>query len=87
MQLLGEAAPAALSAWGDVGILARRKLAIIGSLRCPASVILATHDLARTLVTDGEAVVGGFHSPVEKECLRLLLRGTGPVVFLSGEGA
>ena len=55
-------------------------------MQCPASVILATHDLARLWATNGEAVIGGFHSPVEKECLRLLLRGTGPVVICPARG-
>ena len=84
--LLGQSAPAALPALGDVGILARHKLGVIGSLQCPATVILATHDLARAWATNGEAVIGGFHSPVEKECLRLLLRGTGPVVICPARG-
>ncbi|MDI6736659.1 MAG: hypothetical protein QME42_10810, partial [bacterium] len=28
----------------------------------------------------GVAVIGGFHSPMECECLRILLRGTQPVI-------
>ncbi len=84
--ILGQDAPALMSALGDVGILARRSLGVIASLRCPASLILATHDLAQTWAANGEAVIGGFHSPVEKECLRLLLRGTGPVVICPARG-
>ncbi|MDG5996712.1 MAG: hypothetical protein E3K33_07075 [Candidatus Brocadia sp.] len=29
----------------------------------------------------GVAVVGGFHSPVERECLTVLLRGSQPVII------
>ena len=29
---------------------------------------------------DGVTVISGFHSPVEKECLRILLRGKQPII-------
>ena len=37
--------------------------------------------LARTLRDAGVTVIGGFHSPMEKECLSLLLRGAQPVII------
>jgi len=30
---------------------------------------------------DGVTVISGFHTPVEKECLRILLRGSQPVII------
>jgi predicted Rossmann fold nucleotide-binding protein DprA/Smf involved in DNA uptake len=39
-----------------------------------------TYDLARALRDRGVTVIGGFHTPMEKECLALLLRGSQPVV-------
>ena len=51
------------------------------SIRCPGNVILRTYDLARALREAGVPVIGGFHSPMEKECLDLLLRGRQPVVI------
>ncbi len=44
--------------------------------------ILQTYDLARALRDAGVPVIEGFHSPMEKECLDLLLllRGRQPVV-------
>ena len=34
----------------------------------------------------GTPVIGGFQTPMEKECLRLLLRGTQPVVVCPARG-
>jgi len=36
---------------------------------------------ARALRDAGVAVVGGFHSPMERECLDILLRGDQPVIL------
>jgi predicted Rossmann fold nucleotide-binding protein DprA/Smf involved in DNA uptake len=49
------------------------------SIRCPGKVILAVYDLARALRDAGVPVIGGFHTPMEKECLELLLRGNQPI--------
>src|SRR5207248_9104012 len=54
--------------------------------RCPGEAILQTYDLARALRDGGIPVIGGFHSPMEKECLALLLRGTQPVVVCPARG-
>lgn len=34
----------------------------------------------------GRYVIGGFHSPAEKECLRILLRGYTPVILCPARG-
>jgi predicted Rossmann fold nucleotide-binding protein DprA/Smf involved in DNA uptake len=44
------------------------------------------HDLARALRDAGIQVIGGFHSPMEKECLELLLRGPQSVVICPAQG-
>ena len=49
--------------------------------RCPGNVILRTYDLALPLREAGVPVIGGFHTPMEKECLEVLLRGQQPVVI------
>ncbi len=56
-------------------------LALYCSSHCPVSLILQAQDLAAALGQVGTAVVGGFHSPVEKEMLTVLLRGKGPLVI------
>jgi len=65
---------------GDVKILDSPLLGLLCSIRCPGRVIVQTYDLARALRDAGVPVIGGFHSPMEKECLDFLLRGKQPVV-------
>jgi hypothetical protein len=78
--LLGDRAPAMLAALGNLDILRQKKLALFCSVKCPGNLILQTYDLARALRDAGVTVIGGFHSPMEKECLTVLLRGTQPVI-------
>ena len=75
-----------IAARGNVAILDSRLLALFCSARCPGDLILKTYDLARKLRESGTTVVGGFHSPMERECLELLLRGTQPVVICPARG-
>lgn len=69
-----------LWALGNLAILQRRLLGFFCSTRCPGEMILQTYDLARALRDAGVTVISGFHSPMEKECLALLLPGTQPVI-------
>ena len=71
---------------GDLGILARPLLGLFCSKRCPGEIILLAYDIARALRDAGVPVIGGFHSPMEKECLELLLRGTQPLVVCPARG-
>jgi predicted Rossmann fold nucleotide-binding protein DprA/Smf involved in DNA uptake len=66
---------------GDARLLSRPLLGVLCSTRCPGQVILRTYDLAKELRAAAVPVIGGFHSPMEKETLELLLRGTQPVVI------
>jgi predicted Rossmann fold nucleotide-binding protein DprA/Smf involved in DNA uptake len=65
---------------GAVELLRKPALGLFCSIRCPGKVILAVYDLARALRDAGIPVIGGFHTPMEKECLDLLLRGEQPIV-------
>lgn len=78
---LGEHVPRTLNTLGNLASLSQRKIALFCSVRCPGDAILGAYDTARKLRDDGVTVVSGFHSPVEKECLRILLRGTQPVII------
>ena len=66
---------------GDPALLRGDKVGLFCSVRCPGDLILRAYDFAKKLRDDGVTVIGGFHSPVEKECLRILLRGTQPVII------
>ena len=54
---------------GNRDILRHPTLGLICSVQCPGSVIMKTFDAIRELRDAGVVVAGGFHSPMEKECL------------------
>jgi predicted Rossmann fold nucleotide-binding protein DprA/Smf involved in DNA uptake len=66
---------------GDLDILKTRLVGFFCSTKCPGSVIVQIYDLARALRDSSISVISGFHAPMERECLDLLLRGTQPVVI------
>ena len=55
--------------------------ALFCSKKCPGELILKTHDLAQTFKERGIPTIGGYHSPIEQECLRVLLRGIQPILL------
>lgn len=56
------------------------------SVRCPGGIILKSYDLAQKWRANGQAVMGGFHSPVEKEVLKIMLRSTAQVCIVLARG-
>lgn len=66
---------------GNLDHLDTRLLGFFCSSKCPGNVILDTYDLARELRDAPVTVIGGFHSPMERECLDLLLRGSRPIII------
>jgi predicted Rossmann fold nucleotide-binding protein DprA/Smf involved in DNA uptake len=83
---LGPLTPGTITAQGDVALLDSRPLAIFCSARCPGSLIVQASDLAHALGDEGSPVIGGFHTPVERACLEILLRGRGPVILCPARG-
>ena len=71
---------------GNTRLLEEPLTALFCSQRCPGDLILRTYDLARAMRDAGVPVIGGFQTPMEKECLRLLLRGSQPVVICPARG-
>ena len=81
-------APETIWARGNVALLTDREARLNGDLwalfcssRCPAQIILKAHELAQQFRASGVPTIGGYHSPVEKECLRVLLRGSQPIIL------
>ncbi len=70
-----------IRALGDLSLLQRPLLGFFCSVKCPGDLILRTYDLARALRDAGVPIISGFHSPIEKDCVDLLLRGSQPVVI------
>jgi len=60
--------------------------ALFCSAKCPSRVILPTYDQAAKWRDTGRCVISGFHSPVENECLQILLRGDAPVILSPARG-
>jgi predicted Rossmann fold nucleotide-binding protein DprA/Smf involved in DNA uptake len=77
----GLPATASMQAAGNLELLSTPKLGLMCSSQCPGSIVLKTYDLVRDLRDQGTVMVGGFHSPMEKECLGILLRGHQPIVI------
>jgi predicted Rossmann fold nucleotide-binding protein DprA/Smf involved in DNA uptake len=77
---LKSAAPSGLWFIGNAKILAEPKIGLFCSVRCPGEVIVGAHSTVRKLRDEGVTVISGFHSPVEKECLRILLEGKQPII-------
>ena len=65
-------------ALGNLDILTMPLLGFFCATRCPGNVILRTYDLALALREAGVPMIGGFHTPMEQECLEVLLRGQQP---------
>ena len=71
---------------GAPSILDRPKIALFCSVKCPGKLILQTYDLAQRFRHEGVLVVSPFHSPMEQECLRILLRSPNPVIWCLARG-
>lgn len=75
-------APASLYHVGNTAILERPLTAFFCSVRCPGNLLDRTFDLAQKWRAESRAVIGGFHSPVEKEVLSIMLRSTVPACIV-----
>jgi predicted Rossmann fold nucleotide-binding protein DprA/Smf involved in DNA uptake len=86
-QLLVLESPPALTVIGSLDVLQQQSwLAVFCSSRCPGSLIIQAQDVAHELVKQNTAVIGGFHSTVERELLRVLLRGTNSIIVVPARG-
>lgn len=77
---LGEPTPVMLAFLGPVEWLHGPLLGLLCSRECPGNAILATLDQAPEWVKAGRIVISGFHSPLEQQIFRSLLRRSGRAV-------
>ena len=80
-QHLGKDAPDTATAIGNLDILSHNSTSLFCSTKCPGDLIVKTYDIAQILRDAGMTVISGFHSPMERECLTILLRGAQPVII------
>ena len=78
--------PAIIAYIGNLALLKERKTALFCSVKCPGNEIIKTLDYALKLRDEGKILISGFHSPVEKECLNIYLRGESPVIVCPARG-
>jgi len=72
----------AVHAIGNTDLLKRPKTGLLCSRKCPADKILEAYDQFKAWAADPESVIiSSFHSPVERECLRLLLKGKAGIIL------
>ena len=86
VERLGPEASPRLRLLGNPDLLGLPKTALFCSVRCPGNAILAAYDKAARWRDERRCVISGFHSPVEKECLRILLRGSPPTIICPARG-
>ncbi|MHB1359801.1 MAG: DNA-processing protein DprA [Rhodocyclaceae bacterium] len=71
---------------GETALLDEPLLGLIASRECPGQVLLETIDRVPEWVKAGRVIVSGFHSPLEQQVLRSVLRRKGRVVKVLARG-
>src|SRR5215831_1445973 len=71
---------------GNAQILQEKLHAVLCSKACPGDKIIEAIDLAQRWRAENRPVVSGFHTSVEKECLRIFLRGPQHIVICAARG-
>ena len=83
---LGPSAPATLFIIGDPAPLQGSMTGFFCSKETPGATILKAFDQAAAWRDAGVCVISGFLSPLEQQCLDILLRGKQPIVWVLARG-
>jgi len=84
IERIGSEGTIQVAAVGQTRLLGLHKIAVFSSRQCPPDRMLLAFDWVRALPESGTALVGGFHSPIEQECLAIALRRRLPVIVCVG---
>ena len=76
----------ALHTLGNLNLLRLPLTALFCSRKCPGDAILKAYDMARDLREKETPVISGLHTPVERDMLKILLKGKGPIVACPARG-
>lgn len=71
---------------GNSALLKKPLDALLCSKACPGAKIIEALDLAQQWRAENRSVISGFHTAVEKECLRIFLRGPQHIVICPARG-
>jgi len=83
---LGANAPKSITVVGSPAPLSSPLTAFLCSKETPGATILKAFDQAAAWRDAGRCVISGFHSPLEKQCLDILLRGKQPIIMALARG-
>lgn len=67
---------------GDEALLKCEKVGFLASRRVPPEAVMRCLDWATRMRDEGVCVMSGFQSPLEKEVLNILLKGTSPLILV-----
>jgi predicted Rossmann fold nucleotide-binding protein DprA/Smf involved in DNA uptake len=78
--------PERLTGVGNSELLNTSLLGLLASRSCPGKILLQTIDRVPEWIESGWTFISGFHSPLEQQTLRSILRRGGRVVKLLARG-
>ncbi len=72
--------------FGNKDILNHHKTGFLSSRKCPADVVLKSYEWAKKQRSEGNCIVCGNHSQIEKDVFEILLKGNQPLVLVLPRG-
>jgi len=72
--------------FGNKDILKHRKIGFLSSRKCTAEIVLKSYEWAKQQRAEGNCVVCGNHSQIEKDVFEILLKGEQPLVVVLPRG-
>lgn len=66
--------------FGNYDLLKCYKTAFLCSRKIPATAVLKSYDWAISMREEKKCVISGFHGPLEKEVLDILIKGDQPII-------
>lgn len=75
-----------VSYFGNRSILETHKTAFLCSRKCPSEVVIKSLDWAVEKKNNGQCVISGFHSRIEKDVFNILLKGKQPIILVLARG-
>jgi len=86
IERLGADAPKLIAFVGSYSPVSTPAVAFFCSKETPGATILKAFDQAAAWRDAGRCVSSGFHSPLEQQCLEILLRGKQPILMAIARG-
>lgn len=71
---------------GNLNLLDTRKIAFFCSHQCPPENVIKCFDWANHVKDGTDTIISGFHTPIEKDVLKILLRGNCPIISVLARG-